>query len=386
MSILKSLFKGVKSLAPIVADTFAPGSGRILSAGLGALSTLKKGDEQKAAYQNNTAAERENIAALEKRYQGNRSDAFAELQRMIAENDDINNDTIAQRGIARDDIARLMNEIRGMETDIAPVGDIERDRSMDGVLRDRATARGRQNDDANEAEVLQRAMQTELGQSGPSADVLSSMIARAGGRAITQSFEDSGNKAATELSRTGGNGAGTFAKLARERAEALKGNDINAVLAGLQGSEDLATSKASRLSPMLAQMSARRTAMPDASAEGGASQLNMQRMMQNKSNLLDVLRTNAAGRSNKVGTMAGLAPSMLVPSQMRLNKAGNLNTSYMGSQVGQRNLMMPEDNTTSGLLEGAANLAGMIGKGNPTTPTPIDARGMLRKVNASMGM
>lgn len=403
MGLLKSIFKGVKSLAPMVADTFAPGSGRILQAGLGALSTIKKGDEQKANYAQNAEIERQNIEALEKRYQGNRGDAFAELQRMIDENQGINDDLVSQRNTynddvrtqrdtARGDIASLLNEIRGMETDISPVGDIERDRSMDAVLADRAAVRARQNDDANEATSLQQQMQTELRQSVPSADVLAGMIGRAGGRAITQSFEDSGNKAATELSRTGANGAKTFANLARERAEALKGNDINAVLAGLQGSEDLATSKAGRLSPMIAQMSARRTAQQDASAEAGASQLNTQRMMANKSNLLDVLRTNAAGRVSKAGTLAGLAPAMLAPSSMRLagpqalQKSGGLNMSYMGGQVGQRTLQMPEDNTTSNLLETGANLAGMIGKkSSTTTPTPINARGMLRKVNASLG-
>jgi len=448
MSIGSFLKKAMGAAAPFA--SLIPGVGPAISAGLGVGSSLLKGKEQKNAQAGNMAIQQGNMAEFEKRYNTNRLDSQEELARMIAENNDINADMETQRGAYNDDVRSsrtsasqtiegLLNEIRNGGIDIKDIADIQEfdagpdatyqdqayveDNSDAGVLRDRAAARARGERDSIEAATLQRQMMTEAGQQGPSADALSALIAKAGGSAITRSFEDSGNKAATEIMRTGGNGAATFAKLARERAEALKGNDVNAALAGLQGAEDLAGAKASRLSPMIAALSARSTAMPDASAEmqgmairGQAKQANQSMNMQGRQNVQQMNmtkraqnnQTNAGIRgqnaTNKIttqgqrvsqataksGQLASMAPVAMLPSQMRLlaptakRASGGLNMSYMGTGVGQNGQVIQENNTGSGILEGLSNLAGMIPTGGSGSVTPINATKMLADARLRM--
>ena len=412
MSLLKSIFKIAKPLVGSI-----PGIGPALSAGLGVAGSLVKGGEQNKAQAGNAAIQAENSAALERRFQTGRGDARDELARMIAENDDINADMASQTGAYNDDVRSsrtsasqtiegLLNEIRNSGVDINDPDTIREeayveDNSDAGVLRDRAAARARGERDSIEAATLQRQMMTEAGQKGPSADALSALIAKAGGSAITRSFEDSGNKAAMELSRTGGNGADTFSKLARERAEALKGNDVNAALAGLQGAEDLAGAKASRLSPMIAALSARSTAMPDASAEmqgmairGQAKQANQSMnaniRSQNATNKLTTQGQRVSQATAKSGQLASMAPAAMLPSQMRLlaptakRASGGLNMSYMGPGVGQNGQVIQENNTGSGILEGLSNLAGMIPTGGSSSVTPINATKMLADARLRM--
>lgn len=461
MSLLSVLKKVAKPLAGSI-----PGIGPMLSAGLGVGASLLKGKEQKNAQAANAAIQADNSAALEKRFNTGRGDAMSELQRMIAENDDINadmtrqtddynNDVRASRTGATQTIEGLLNEIRNSGVDIKDVADIqefgyqdvaegpdaqykdvayEEDNSDAAVLRDRTAARARGEADAIDANILKKQMMTEAGQKGPTADMLSALIAKTGGTAIARSFEDSGNKAATELTRTGGNGAATFAKLARERADALRGNDANAILAGLTGAEDLAGARASRLNPMIAALSARGTAMPDASAEmqgmairGQAKQNNQQMNMQGRQNVqqmnmnknLQTKQMNVQGRAannntnsgirqqnagNKIttqgqrvaqetaktGQLASLAPTAMIPHTMRTlapqmkRAAPTLNMSYMGVGVGQNGQVIPENNTGSGIVEGLANLAGMIPTRDKSSVVPIDAKGMLARARAGM--
>jgi len=302
MSLLKSLFKIAKPFVGAI-----PGIGPALSAGLGVGSSLLKGKEQKGAQNANAAIQAQNAAALEKRFNTGRDDSMAELRRMIGETADINDDMSSQiagynddvkssRTSAQSTIDGLLNEIRNSGVDIKDIPDAqefgyqdqvegadaqfkdiayEEDNSDAAVLRDRAAARSRGEADAIDANILKKQMMTEAGQRGPTADMLSALIAKAGGTAISRSFEDSGNRAATELTRTGGSGAKTFANLARERSAALRDNDTNAILAGIQGAEDMAGARASRLNPMIAALSARGTAMPDASAEMQGKALRM---------------------------------------------------------------------------------------------------------------
>ena len=454
-----------------------PGYGTAISAGLGVGSTLLKGKEQKKAQAGNAAIQASNMAEYEKRYNNNRGDSQAELARMIAENDSINadmksqtdaynDDVRASRTGASDTINGLLNEIRNSGVDIKDAPDVQEfgyqdqvegadadyqdqayveDNSDAAVLRDRAAARGMQGRDAVEAAQLQRQMMTEAGQQGPSADALSGLIAKAGGSAITRSFEDSGNRAAMELSRTGGNSANTFANLARERSEALKGNDVNAALAGMQGAEDLAGARAQRLNPMIAALSARATASPDASAEmqgmairGQAKQANQSMNMQGRQNVqqmnmnkgIATKQMNVQGRGQNNATnavirgnnatnkltsqgqrvsqatsrgnqLAALAPSAMIPYSMRTlapnekRAAPGLDMRYMGSNVGQNAMTIQENNTGSGVLEGMSNLAGMLGKSQPgdnykratvSTPGKIDVKGMMDLYGARKDM
>lgn len=464
MGLLKSVFKGIGKIAkPLVGAI--PGIGPVLSAGLGVGSSLLKGKEQKKAQAGNAAIQAGNAAEYEKRFQTGRTDARDELARMIADNDSINADMERQTGEYNDDVRAsragatqtiegLLNEIRNSGVDIKDIADAQEfgyqdqvegadaayqdqayveDNSDAEVLRDRKSARARGEADSIEAAQLRRQMMTEAGQQGPSADALSALIAKAGGTAISRSFEDSGNKAAMELSRTGGNGSDSYAKLARERASALKDNDVNAILAGMQGAEDMAGAKASRLSPMIAALSQRATAMPDASAEmqgmairGQAKQANqdmnmrgrqnVQQMNMNKNIATKQMNVQGRGQNNatnanirtqnatnkittqgqrvsqataKSGQLASLAPAAMIPSQMRLlgptakRATPGLNMSYMGTGVGQNGMTIQENNTGSGILEGMSNLAGMIGK-NQAGVTPIDAKGMLAKARAGM--
>jgi len=460
MGLLKSVFKGIGKIAkPLVGAI--PGIGPALSAGLGVGSSLLKGKEQKKAQAGNAAIQEGNAAAYERRYGNNRADAYGELSRMIAENDDINADMKSQTDAYNDDVRAsrtgasntiegLLNEIRNSGVDIKDVADIQEfdagpdatyqdqayveDNSDAAVLRDRAAARARGETDAIDANILKKQMMTEAGQRGPSADMLSALIAKSGGTAISRSFEDSGNRAATEISRTGGNGAETYSKLARERASALRDNDANSVLAGLQGAEDMASSRAARLNPMIAALSARGTAMPDASAEmqgmairGQAKQANQSMNMQGRQNVQQMNmtkraqnnQTNAGIRgqnaTNKIttqgqrvsqataksGQLAALAPSAMIPHTMRTlapvakRAAPALDQRYMGTGVGQNGQVIQENNTGSGVLEGMSNLAGMIGKRDPvedyrrrtvSTPGKIDVRGMMNLYGARKDM
>lgn len=438
-----------------------PGYGTAISAGLGVGSTLLKGKEQKKAQAGNAAIQAGNMAEYEKRYNNNRGDSQAELARMIAENDSINADMKSQTDAYNDDVRAsrtgasntvngLLNEIRNSGVDIKDAPDVQEfdagpdatyqdqayveDNGDAAVLRDRAAARGMQGRDAVEAAQLQRQMMTEAGQQGPSADALSGLIAKAGGSAISRSFEDSGNKAAMELSRTGGNSANTFANLARERSEALKGNDVNAALAGMQGAEDLAGARAQRLNPMIAALSARATAMPDAGAEmqgmairGQAKQANQSMNMQGRQNVQQMNMTNraqnnqtnaairGANATNKLtsqgqrvsqatsrsGQLAALAPSAMIPHTMRTlapnekRAAPALDMRYMGSNVGQNGMTIQENNTGSGVMENLAGLAGSLGKSQPgdnykratvSTPGKIDVKGMMDLYGARKDM
>jgi hypothetical protein len=483
MALGKILKKALKVAAPFAG--FIPGIGPIASqalsmgataignsgskkklmpaigAGLGVGADLVRGDEQRKAEQRNRSIQEGNVAEYEKRYQTGRTDSQAELARMIAENDSINADMETQRGAYNDDIRSsragasktvedLLNEVRNGGVDIKDVADIQEfdsgpdatyqdqayveDNSDAAVLRDRAAARGMQGRDSVEAAQLQRQMMTEAGQEGPSANALSGLIAKAGGTAITRSFEDSGNKAAMELARTGGNNADTYATLARERAEALKGNDTNAILAGMQGAEDLAGAKAQRLNPMIAALSARATASPDASAEmqgmairGQAKQANQSMNMQGRQNVQQMNmtkraqnnQTNAAIRgdnaTNKITTqgqrvsqataksnqLAALAPAALTPYSMRMlaptarSASGGMNTDYMRTGVGQNQLVSEADNTGSGILQGLGDMADLAGRGGEgagssydpatvTTPKAINAAGKFRTADAKM--
>lgn len=432
-----------------------PGYGTAISAGLGVGSSLLKGKEQKKAQAGNAAIQAANQAEYEKRYNNNRLDSQEELARMIAENNDINADMETQRGAYNDDIRSsragasktvedLLNEVRNGGVDIKDVADIQEfdggpdatyqdqayveDNSDAAVLRDRAAARGMQGRDSVEAAQLQRQMMTEAGQEGPSANALSGLIAKAGGTAISRSFEDSGNKAAMELARTGGNNSDTYASLARERAEALKGNDTNAILAGMQGAEDMAGAKAQRLNPMIAALSARATASPDASAEmqgmairGQAKQANQSMNMQGRQNVQQMNmaqraqnnQTNAgirgANATNKIttqgqrvsqataksGQLAALAPAALTPYSMRMlapeakRASGGRDLRYQGTGVGQNEQVIQENNTGSGVLERLGGLADLAGRAkssyNPATvktPTAINAAGMLEKARS----
>ena len=420
-----------------------------VSAGLGVGADLLRGGEQRKAEQRNRTIQEGNVAEYEKRYQTGRGDAKDELARMIAENDSINADMATQRGAYNDDVRSsragatqtiegLLNEVRNSGVDIKDAPDVQEfgyqdqvegadatyqdqayqeDNSDAAVLRDRAAARGMQGRDAVEAAQLQRQMMTEAGQQGPSADALSGLLAKAGGSAITRSFEDSGNRAAMELSRTGGNSANTFANLARERSEALKGNDVNAALAGMQGAEDLAGARAQRLNPMIAALSARATASPDASAEmqgmairGQAKQANQSMNMQGRQNVqqmnmnkgIATKQMNVQGRgqnnatnavirgdnatnkltsqgqrvsqaSTRAGQLAAMAPAAMAPYSMRTlaptarSASGGLSTDYMRTGVGQNQLVSETDNTGSGILQGLGDMADLAGRSGPET-------------------
>jgi hypothetical protein len=317
-----------------------------------------------------------NMAQQEARFKTGRSDAMSDWAARILETIQTNKDSLEQRDFLRKDTEAMRGEARQGYDDVlrnllASFQDVQDDgdnfdteavyddssagdTDLLNMLSSRSASRDRMAKDAFDAEGLRKRAESELFTPGMSSGELAALISQAGASGLNKGFDKANSAAAIQSMRTGGDGSEVMSEIAREQADAFRDNDVNAILQGIQGSESLTASKQQRLSPIIAAMSGRGTAMPSGNEEVAASQIrtgrrdakssainaNSQANAQRRAALRQGRNSTKAGLINsRTNAIASISPmrtagtQIKMPGQTELARSGGMNFSYMGSPV-----------------------------------------------------
>lgn len=224
--------------------------------------------------------------------------------------------------------------------------------TQDQALRRRALSRGEE-DAVSVGGDLAR-YESDLRSGGPSSSVIAALVAKSGLAGVNSQFDKARNAGATQMIRTGGDSSKMYANLAREQADAQGKIMADAELAGLTGAEQIASSKASRLSPIINSLATRRLAMPNVDTQLGDQYGDrmLKRSEGRADRLADFAKTGIAARTG--------AATSLIPHRNIQTPA--LNTSYMGSELDQ--IKFPPNATPNNALSGTIGSSVVSGVGD----------------------
>lgn len=181
----------------------------------------------------------------------------------------------------------------------------------------------------------------------PDASVISALMRKQGQEAIGEEYGHARDVAGRDLTRSGDDPTRVYSALASSQARDRADNASSSELAGLTGAEQLKTSKAARLQPMINSLVARRTATPGMNASGSVAET--------MANATGAQAQQSAAQRGSLGVSALAARKIATP---------RLNTGYQGT--GTVDLVQPgamADTVSKGKeIKGYGNMASEMAK------------------------